>query len=155
MVPMRVLAHSRQIPIPSHPSSNTYAGVFFVWQMGVLHSRVCSLVGYFSFIYLFIYLFIISKFCGRWSGHHPQEDLAKFGYMSVRKVEKFRNPAIFWWHIVIWQFQKTIPHTQWLCPIFFPNIAFVWVALDFFFNFVVKMWNFTLKTKALLHPFCK
>jgi hypothetical protein len=24
---------------------------------------------------------------------HPQEDLAKFGYLSKRKVEKFRNPC--------------------------------------------------------------
>jgi hypothetical protein len=28
--------------------------------------------------------------------NHPQEELAKFGYMSKRKVEKFKNLAIFW-----------------------------------------------------------
>jgi hypothetical protein len=27
-----------------------------------------------------------------------KEELAKFGHRSKRKVEKFKNPAIFWWH---------------------------------------------------------
>jgi hypothetical protein len=31
--------------------------------------------------------------------HHPQEDLAKFGYMSKRKVENLRIPCIFWLHV--------------------------------------------------------
>jgi hypothetical protein len=26
-----------------------------------------------------------------------KEELAKFGYRSKRKVEKFKKPAIFWW----------------------------------------------------------
>jgi hypothetical protein len=89
---MRLLAHPRQIPIPSHPSSNTYAGVL-LFDKWVYYTQVfVPLLGF--FLHLFIYL--LYQFCGRWSGHHPQEDLAKFGYMSVRKVEKFRNPAIFW-----------------------------------------------------------
>jgi len=29
---------------------------------------------------------------------HVCEDLAKFGYILERKVEKFRNHAIFWQH---------------------------------------------------------
>jgi hypothetical protein len=28
--------------------------------------------------------------------HHPQEELAKFGYRSEMKVENFKNSAIFW-----------------------------------------------------------
>ncbi len=28
--------------------------------------------------------------------NHPQEELAKFGYRSQRKVENSNNPAIFW-----------------------------------------------------------
>jgi len=28
---------------------------------------------------------------------HPQEELAKFGYKEAKKVEKSKNPAIFWW----------------------------------------------------------
>jgi hypothetical protein len=68
---------------------------FFLFDKWVYYTQVfVPLLGVFPlFIYLFIYL--LYQFCGRWSGHHPQEDLAKFGYMSVRKVEKFRNPAIF------------------------------------------------------------
>jgi hypothetical protein len=30
------------------------------------------------------------------NGDHPQEELAKFGYRSERKVEKSKNPAIIW-----------------------------------------------------------
>jgi hypothetical protein len=30
------------------------------------------------------------------SGNHPQGDLAKYSYKSKRKVEKFKNSAIFW-----------------------------------------------------------
>jgi hypothetical protein len=27
---------------------------------------------------------------------HPQDELAKFGYRSETKIERFKNPAIFW-----------------------------------------------------------
>jgi hypothetical protein len=30
------------------------------------------------------------------TGNHAQEELAKFGYRSERKVENFENPSIFW-----------------------------------------------------------
>jgi hypothetical protein len=29
-------------------------------------------------------------------GHHPQEELAKFGHRSERKVENFKNPLYVW-----------------------------------------------------------
>jgi hypothetical protein len=29
------------------------------------------------------------------TGDHPQEELAKFGYRSERKVEQFKNHAIY------------------------------------------------------------
>jgi hypothetical protein len=29
-------------------------------------------------------------------GNHPQGELGKFGYMSEKKAEKFKNHAIFW-----------------------------------------------------------
>ncbi len=31
------------------------------------------------------------------AGDHPQEDLAKFGYLSKRKVENCRNPCYAQW----------------------------------------------------------
>jgi hypothetical protein len=35
---------------------------------------------------------------GKWTGNHPQENLAKFGYKSERKVNVFWNLTILWWH---------------------------------------------------------
>jgi hypothetical protein len=43
-----------------------------------------------------------SHLWGRWVDDHPQEDLAKFGYRSERKVEMFRNYVIFWWYARIY-----------------------------------------------------
>lgn len=37
-------------------------------------------------------------FWGRWVGDRSQGDLAKFGYMFKRKVDKFKNHAIFGQH---------------------------------------------------------
>ncbi len=39
-----------------------------------------------------------SNLWGTWVGYHSQEDLAEFGNRSERKVEKFRNYAIFLRH---------------------------------------------------------
>jgi hypothetical protein len=33
-----------------------------------------------------------------WIGYRSQEHLVKFGYRSERKVEPFRNRALFWPH---------------------------------------------------------
>jgi hypothetical protein len=39
--------------------------------------------------------FILVNFVRKVYANHPQEDLAKFGYSSERKVEFFFNLAIF------------------------------------------------------------
>jgi hypothetical protein len=31
------------------------------------------------------------------SDNHPPKELVKFGYRPERKVERLRNPAVFWW----------------------------------------------------------
>ncbi len=44
-------------------------------------------------------LFSFSFFSILWHSHtcnHPQEELAKFGYTSERKVKKFKNHTLFW-----------------------------------------------------------
>ncbi len=48
--------------------------------------------------------------CSSHTSHHPQEELAKFGYMSKRKVETFRS-LLYFDHLIepivrIWCFQK-------------------------------------------------
>jgi len=42
-------------------------------------------------VFRFLFFFVSSHI-----GNQPQEELTKFGYRSERKVEKFKNPAIFW-----------------------------------------------------------
>jgi len=32
-------------------------------------------------------------------GYHPQEELAKFGYMLEQKSKKIKSIPIFWWHV--------------------------------------------------------
>jgi hypothetical protein len=50
-------------------------------------------------------LFVPLLGCSHHVGDHVQEDLAKFGYGSERKIEKFKkNPAIY---IYIWQLAGT------------------------------------------------
>jgi hypothetical protein len=36
------------------------------------------------------------KWCSDIGNYPPQEELAKFGYMSERKIQKFKSPANFW-----------------------------------------------------------
>jgi len=43
--------------------------------------------------------FFISILWHSHTGDRPQEKLAKFGYRLEGKVEKLKNPAIFWWHV--------------------------------------------------------
>jgi len=48
------------------------------------------------------------------TSNHPQKELAKFGYTSEMKVEKLKNPVIFFGNLLelivqIWRFPKTIP----------------------------------------------
>jgi len=60
---------------------------FFNWKK--IQKELASQVVYFYF-----YFFNFSNLLDRWVGDHPQEDLAKFGYMSKMRVEKFSNHAI-------------------------------------------------------------
>jgi hypothetical protein len=40
---------------------------------------------------------VVLSFCDWQNGDLPQEELAKFGYSSQIKVEKFKKPRIVWW----------------------------------------------------------
>jgi len=67
------------------------------------------------------------------TGDHPQEELAKFGYRSERKVEQFKNHAIFiFWNLLSKydNFRKKIPQTLVTLALFFSQKIFVWA---FFF----------------------
>jgi hypothetical protein len=55
------------------------------WQK--CHFQVCASRVFFFFSILW---------CSHHTGNHRQEVLAKFGYSSERKVEKFQHPDIFW-----------------------------------------------------------
>jgi hypothetical protein len=48
-------------------------------------------------VFFFCFFVFFNLWWSQIGDHHPQEELAKFGYMSKRKVEKNKNPAIFWW----------------------------------------------------------
>ncbi len=64
---------------------------FFIMMFGVLFqctvdgNAVSSQLG---FLFQFLW-------CSQ-TGDHPQEEIAKFGYMPERKVQHFKNPPIFW-----------------------------------------------------------
>ncbi len=60
------------------------------------------------------------------TGNHPWEELAKFGYRSERKVEKFKNPAIFWQPAGICCINMVT------LALFFSPESFVRAALKFF-----------------------
>jgi hypothetical protein len=59
----------------------TYIHTYILYVMEYIHFRV----------FRFLFFFVSSHI-----GNQPQEELTKFGYRSERKVEKFKNPAIFW-----------------------------------------------------------
>jgi hypothetical protein len=40
------------------------------------------------------FFFNFVRYLPRWVGHHPQEELAKFGYRLERTLEKFRTPTM-------------------------------------------------------------
>jgi len=59
------------------------------------HTYTCGLKQGFFFSF-----FWIQPLAGC-TGDHPQEELAKFGYRSERKVEQFKNHAIFiFWNLL-------------------------------------------------------
>jgi hypothetical protein len=67
---------------------------------------------------------------------HPQEELAKFGYKSERKVESFKIPSIVWWPIGTYCLNMALKKklNPWKCGDFgaflFTQFFLVWVALD-------------------------
>ncbi len=70
------------------------------------------------------------------TGYHSQEELAKFGYRSERKVEKCKNTAIFSWSVGIYWLNKVISEKNSSetgdFGAFFSQNSFVWVVLNFF-----------------------
>jgi hypothetical protein len=89
---------------------------------------------------------------GRCCSDHPQEDLAKFGYRSERKEEKFRNPAIFWQHaltycltLVISKIKNKKSSKSGDFEPFFPQKNPLY-KLHWLFLWVTRMQNFTKKT---------
>ncbi len=77
-------------------------------------------------------------------GDHPQEELAKFGYILETKVKFFiKNPAICWGLLKPIVFLKMAISENF--PLgksgdfhaFFSQKSFVWVALDFIYFFLM------------------
>jgi hypothetical protein len=70
------------------------------------------------------------------TGYHSQEELARFGYRSERKVEKFKNTAIFSWPAGIYSLNKVISEKNSSetgdFGAFISQNSFVWVVLNFF-----------------------
>jgi hypothetical protein len=87
------------------------------------------------------------------TGYHSQEELARFGYRSERKVEKFKNTTIFSWPAGIYSLNKVISekipqklvilvhsfHKNPLCGLY--SICFVstFLSSDYFKN---AIWGF-------------
>ncbi len=109
----------------------------------------------YTYIYIYIYIYIHTHihiwtkaglfFSFFWiqplagcTGDHPQEELAKFGYRSERKVEQFKNHAIFiFWNLLSKydNFRKKIAQTLVTLALFFSQKFFLWAC---FFLFVAK-----------------
>ncbi len=91
----------------------------------------------------------------RWVGDPLQEDLAKFGYRSKRKVEKFRICALFWRHAKVYCLNMAIskkknPHNVVTLGYFFPQKKGLCISgTHIGFSFVAKMPKFIKNSK---HP---
>jgi hypothetical protein len=89
---------------------------------------------------LFFSFFWIQPLAGC-TGDHPQEELAKFGYRSERKVEQFKNHAIFiFWNLLSKydNFRKKMPQTLVTLALFFSQKIFLW-AFIFLFSFCCQV----------------
>jgi hypothetical protein len=89
--------------------------------------------------------FFLILWCNH-TGNHPLEELAKFGSRSKRKVENFKNPAIFWLKQKFpytGQFQKLFPGNLGTLAHFFHKNPLH--ELHLHFSFVSKSWKFTPK----------
>jgi hypothetical protein len=69
--------------------------LYIIYIHAHIHTYLCIIC---NGIYTFqgFLLFISFNFVSSHIGNQPQEELTKFGYRSERKVEKSKNPAIFW-----------------------------------------------------------
>jgi hypothetical protein len=85
--------------------------------------------------------FFCSNLWGRRVGNHPDEELAKFGYRSERKLEKLMNCALFWQHARTYCLNI-------VNSIFFPKKAFVSTTLAFFY--LLPKWESWPQTETLV-----
>jgi len=116
-------AHFFQIE-PFIPFTTSY---FFSWQFAKIcpkkplphsfffsiflarHILICGICNLQTYLVLRMRPLSI-LWCSSHTSHHPQEELAKFGYMSKREVETFRS-LLYFDHLIepivrIWCFQK-------------------------------------------------
>jgi len=89
------------------------------------------------------FLYIETLWCSH-IGDHPQEELAKLGDKSERRVESFKNPATFWRPALTYYLnmanseeKNKIPWNQMIWLFFFPtkilctsSTAFFWSPSD-------------------------
>ncbi len=71
--------------------------------------NVCARKSYKNVLEMHNHSFLPILWCSH-NGNHPQEELAKFGYKSERKVENLKNLVIFLWNagtfFKIWKIYK-------------------------------------------------
>jgi hypothetical protein len=63
--------------------------------------------------FFFLYVSFLPILQCSYIGHHPQKELTKFGYRSDRKVERFKNPVIYFGNLLSkygYFKKKKIPH---------------------------------------------
>jgi hypothetical protein len=72
----------------------------------------------------------------RWTGNHPQEDLAEFANRSLRKVDFLGNPTIFWRHARIYglAISTFLPLKIWWLSTIFAQNTFVAFTAPFFLS---------------------
>jgi hypothetical protein len=103
--------------------------------------------------------FFLSILLCNHTGNHPQEELAKFGYRSERKVKKFKNPAIIWQpaagtyclDMVILFFFNSSKSAH--LDSFFSQKCFLWVAVHFILFYLSRNGKNLPKKKGLEEHF--
>ncbi len=84
---------------------------------------------FFNLKNIFIIFIIISILWGRWTDGHPQEDLAKFGCKSERKVDFFWGTRLYIGNMlepISTSLSLAISQNKIACH-FFQKKSFVWV----------------------------
>jgi polyferredoxin len=96
---------------------------------------------------------LLSILWGRWFCNHPQEDLTKFGYMSKKKIKKFKHLPIFWQHAIIYVLHS-ISNFFFIGGTFFPDKSLYMSDIGFFSCFQDAKFQQTKqnkKTKKRIH----